>query len=722
MPGPKRRPKSANKSGEEKAEPFKRGAAKAVKPAKAHRAATDRKSTSGPPISEIQGMVDATLEQRLEWLQNGLREIGLMCLKLSGDHGTAASEGGGQAVTSSTGPTGDVSQEVATGPAGDFAAVVPLSQFLDSVQDLTPEERLQVVGAAIAMLGEVYVHLPLKRAMHGIDPLQRLRLLKLRMQAQIEHHEAEASARVFHDQMIEIFHSLRDLHTNYILPASYQGKTAFLPFLLEEFYEGNPPQRNYLVTRIQPGFVHPTFTKGVAVTHWNGIPIDRAVEINAEREAGSNEDARHARGLEALTLRPMALTAPPDESWVIIGYVSGEQKLEVRLEWQVVTPAPSPSGAVIDNPLGVAGGDVARLMGFDARTEAVRRARKYLFFPEQIGMEHRMAQALASTGASTSPGTPTTGVAPTAISEVLGYDVKGEALRHVKTAMRFSDIASAQRNLRMAQTAAEAATPAEGPQSTSLFPEFFSFRTVTTPSGVFGYVRIFSFMTMDANSFVAEFARIAQLLPQNGLILDVRGNGGGNINAGEQLLQVLTAGPIDPEPFHFINTPTTLSLCRSEPSLHPWVESIDLAVQTGEIYSQGFLLTSVPQANAGLSYRYPGKVVLVVDALCYSTTDIFTAGFQDHRIGKILGTSSRTGAGGANVWTYNFFGGLPGFPPLPKEVSFRAAIRRSTRVRSKAGVPLEDLGVQTDDVHRMTRRDILEGNVDLISKAAEMLS
>jgi C-terminal processing protease CtpA/Prc len=214
---------------------------------------------------------------------------------------------------------------------------------------------------------------------------------------------------------------------------------------------------------------------------------------------------------------------------------------------------------------------------------------------------------------------------------------------------------------------------------------------------------------------------MARLLPQNGLIVDVRGNGGGNINAGEALLQVLTPGTIEPEPFHFINTPTTLKLCKSSSFLSDWVESIDLSVQTGEVYSQGFPLTPTALANASLGYHYPGKVVLVIDALCYSTTDIFTAGYQDHEIGKVLGTDGRTGAGGANVWTYNFFQGLDGFPSLPKGVSFRTAIRRSTRVRSKAGVPLEDLGVRPDSVHRMTRADILQGNPDLIAAAASFL-
>jgi hypothetical protein len=51
-----------------------------------------------------------------------------------------------------------------------------------------------------------------------------------------------------------------------------------------------------------------------------------------------------------------------------------------------------------------------------------------------------------------------------------------------------------------------------------------------------------------------------------------------------------------------------------------------------------------------LGQTYYGPVVLIIDALCYKPTVIFAAGFQDHEIGPILGTSGNTGDGGANVW------------------------------------------------------------------------
>jgi hypothetical protein len=59
---------------------------------------------------------------------------------------------------------------------------------------------------------------------------------------------------------------------------------------------------------------------------------------------------------------------------------------------------------------------------------------------------------------------------------------------------------------------------------------------------------------------------------------------------------------------------------------------------------------------------------------------------------------------------------------LPKNASFRVAVRRCTRVGKRTGALVEDLGVIPDAVHRVTKRDVLNGNVDLINRAGEILA
>ena len=150
-----------------------------------------------------------------------------------------------------------------------------------------------------------------------------------------------------------------------------------------------------------------------------------------------------------------------------------------------------------------------------------------------------------------------------------------------------------------------------------------------------------------------EVQRILALLPQNGLIVDVRGNGGGVIAAGELLLQLFTPRTIEPEHLHFINTPMTLEVA-TRPGFEPWHDSIAEAVETATPFSDGLPLAPRYAELCNLfGQRYYGPVALIIDALCYSTTDIFAAGFQDHEIGPVIGTSGNTGAGGANVWTYD---------------------------------------------------------------------
>ena len=100
--------------------------------------------------------------------------------------------------------------------------------------------------------------------------------------------------------MSDIFHSVRDLHTNYLLPAPFNGKIAFLPFLIEEYFEDGEPTYLVLATDRRASRRR-GFAPGVEVTHWNGIPIARAVDVNAARFAGSNAAARRARGVESLT-------------------------------------------------------------------------------------------------------------------------------------------------------------------------------------------------------------------------------------------------------------------------------------------------------------------------------------------------------------------------------------------------------------------------------------
>src|SRR5918998_2281150 len=96
-----------------------------------------------------------------------------------------------------------------------LAGSVSLRDFLRGAGTLTVQERRLLVDQALVLLEQNYVHLPLKVAMHAVNPVQRLRLLRIRLERQTP--ETMDPEWVFHAELSRTFHSVRDLHTNYIL-------------------------------------------------------------------------------------------------------------------------------------------------------------------------------------------------------------------------------------------------------------------------------------------------------------------------------------------------------------------------------------------------------------------------------------------------------------------------------------------------------------------------
>jgi Peptidase family S41 len=542
---------------------------------------------------------------------------------------------------------------------GNADATIPLAKFLktnDRKYKLSRKDRLRIVEQALLLIESNYVHLPLKRAMHAIDPIQRLRLLKFRLMEGKEGWLQDGLQ--FHKRMMEIFASTRDLHTVYKLDF-FADQVAFLPFLIEQYFENGGRDEKFMVSRVQKDILHRTcsgrevdlFEQGVEVLYWNGVPIRRAIEMNGEAQAGSNLEARFARGLDNLTIRPLDMSLPPDElNGVYLTYRSlkGEE-LTLNQEWLVYE---------LDDSL---------------------------------------------------PDTPSTRKKRAAL------DIKKTKINQVKREFYVTKKAWEERHDRVRKG----------------FEDIFYADVKRVGGKDLGYIRLFSFEAEDTDKFIAEFRRVITSpdFPQEGLIIDVRGNPGGEIKAGERLLQLFTPDRITPENFEFINSPLNLEICRRAPKNWPfakWADSISDSVLTGATYSSGYPLTPEESCN-DIGQVYHGPVILITDALSYSTTDIFAAGFQDNGVGEILGTSDNTGAGGANFWWYeNLVYALrhspdSPFKPLPDGVNLILAMLRSIRVGPQAGRPLEELGINPNHRHYLTKRDVLNQNNDLFRMAARIL-
>lgn len=522
---------------------------------------------------------------------------------------------------------------------------------------LTKENMLLIIRQAIFLLENAYVHMSLKQRMHAANPIPRLRVLEYQIENDIDpryHDEFE-----FHKEMITIFNSLRDLHTHYSLPFPYRDKYAFLPFFIEECFEDNEPV--YILSRLLSNKKNEGLKEGCQILYWNGIPIRRAIQINAEQNAGSNISAQFARGIDSLTFRPLSRVLPPEEEWVELVYLDENgNRHTAEFSWQIGNVSSNAESWF--SPKNALGSEIG--FGFDHLTLFIQGVKK-LFFANDIVKSNEQREDYYQ---SNLPGL---------------------------------------------------------------------FRARKLKNGI-GYLRIFSFYYEDEKIFINEIIEILKWMGDEtkGIIIDVRGNGGGNILASEGTLQLFSPRRINLHRSQFIDTQLTRLICKNHsPSkawnlnLSPWNDSFNKLKQTGEQYSLAFPISDAKKME-GIKRVFFGKVVLIVDALCYSATDIFISGFKDHELGTIIGISDNIGAGGANVWTYQILQYLTmdektrksaSFPPLPCGASFRVAIRRLLKEEKDRGLLLEDIGVAIDKRYRMTKKDILSENADLIDYACEIL-
>ena len=524
---------------------------------------------------------------------------------------------------------------------------------------LTPAERLRLVDGIERVIQGVYTHLPLKRARYGFDPVQRLSILRSQL--------AVLTDDAFHLELADIVTRMRDAHTRYEGPTSLASKVAVLPFLVEMIGSATAPA--YVVTKVGAG-LDAAFKPGVVLEYWNGVPIDRAVQRHSDDEIGGRPDSQRAWAVQSLTLRSLQYGPPPDEHWVIVGYRtvpagggSGQAK-EIRIPWQVVDPdqiAPIGSSA----PSGRIAKALRRTRAVDPAAAAARRAKMLLFAPRALtgGQASAPPRRRRTRGG---PRTVTAEVIPTTLTETL-------------KAM-----------------------------------------SIDAPGGPFGYLRIFGFDT-EPGPFIKEIVRLIAILPDNGLIVDVRGNPGGYIWAAEMALQLFTPNHVEPTRFSALATPFTRQIAGIGDiveDLAPWKPSLEAAVRNGELYAQPIPITD-PESCNEVGQLYGGPVLLVGDSTTYSAGDLFSAGWVDNAVGPFLCVGEATGAGGANVWDYGelraaLAGSDAALPLLPDGIGLSFAFRRATRSGPSEGLPIEDVGI-AGEPYAMTRNDLLNGNADLIA-------
>lgn len=555
--------------------------------------------------------------------------------------------------------------------------IVTQEQFLREAAKqpaLSFEERVAILDQAELVLRNLYAHLKFKKN-RGVEqnPFEGIRLIR----EQIE----TLSDFDFHTCMLLALATMRDVHTAYVAPSPYRGAVAFLPFQMR-FFEMRRGQFRFVVAK-RMEFEHEHFREGAEVIAWNDISAIDATFVAAQMQPGANQDAELSRGTARMTLRSIASHGVAGEGGVPpfvpqntakITYIApGEKKKrEIRFPWQVAT--------------GLGGRSFSSTaFSVSDSMSVLQRWGKCSYHPQKV------QAAVAAAAASES-----------------------------------------EDDFLEAQFATDPPRPG--------MPDPALLANSREPGLPFGYLRIRNFAS-DAPSLLedAKFAQVKALLERfdreapGGLILDIRGNPGGQIRLAERMLQLLTPRRIEPLRFHFPRTPVVeevIQILRTTPApageFAAWLEPQPGDEETDANLTPGRAITPVDLAN-DTGQVYQGPVVLLFDALTYSAADMFAAGFQDHNIGELIGVDCSTGGGGANAWSYtDILDNLPAIPglnlkSLPRDCELHVAVRRCLRTGPEP-VPIEDIGVAPNFMHARTERDIFGGNADLFAFACDRLS
>jgi len=96
-----------------------------------------------------------------------------------------------------------------------------------------------------------------------------------------------------------------------------------------------------------------------------------------------------------MTIRPMMISLPPEEEWVVIGYRSLDgNELELKQDWLVFSPEHE-AGSVDPN----SSTKEAIALGIDIKTDAIHQTKKVLFAPDAVIAEKKIARAEISRAA-----------------------------------------------------------------------------------------------------------------------------------------------------------------------------------------------------------------------------------------------------------------------------------------------------------------------------------
>lgn len=256
------------------------------------------------------------------------------------------------------------------------------------------------------------------------------------------------------------------------------------------------------------------------------------------------------------------------------------------------------------------------------------------------------------------------------------------------------------------------------------FKESFSAEIISTKSGPVGRFVLPDFAARVTGDLIAEITRVLKLMPENGLIMDLRNNGGGRPDYVKAMVELLS-GVSPPQSPTVLRATKTLKQALESASVDGFSEdeieliqsataAVGTAVAIGEPFSGPTTgLYSKRALESPAERAFFGPVVTLVNGLCYSGGDLFASIQTDLNLSLLVGVSDNVGAGGAYTIGYASLQQI--FPNFlePIKAVFTTSAGRFYRTGNKAGAIIENFGVKPDVRYYPTLNDALKEDCDL---------
>lgn len=554
---------------------------------------------------------------------------------------------------------------------------------------MSRSDKLRILAAAIRVLPSFNPNRALQLSLYKADVVSLLDSYARRLRAgTILLNQTNLE---FHKDMVDIFQQLNDRHTVYALPPPLFLTFAFLPFVVRELF---PFHTNTLLHRPSPKpspayvihsghsatFPDHILPNGSIILSWDGVGIQTHIRRAGRQGYGSNQAAKTSNAVRALTLLHLMTDLLP-------------QKSDVDVTMR------TPSGDV----------------------RFVRAKWFFVEFQNVSVSEQTEDNNMVSSRSH---------VSPFALHQLL---VRSERIEHSRK------IPSIYRTL-----------SSQGLQRTEIpvreaFALLFSASIVRTASaGPVGHLVLPAFTVpsdaaADISIIAEELRHVLKLMPQNGLVVDLRNNAGGSAAYVKAVVELLPGADVSAMPqVHrssrileqtFQQHNTNLSdierrILNAINSTYPSRTARRAGEQlTGPI---GDLFSSDLPSNLGAKKQqraYFGPLITVVDELTYSAGDVFAVVQKDQGISLLVGTSENTGAGGASFVPYSALNRLaPNIHKrLPDGVEFTTALFRFFRLGKRSGSIVEYFGVRPNVRYYPTFNDAIYDDCDFFEFLGERM-